>query len=92
MCVPHHGSPGISPTEPVQSMRSTMGDYSVDVLDAAVAKAGDKLLSITSTIRNFIQVHGSGHNVISTPAILHDSIVTTEQNLTMLLIKHVSYH
>jgi len=65
MCVPHHGSPGMSPTEPVQSMRSTMGDYSVDVLDAAVAKAGDKLLNITSTIRNFIQVHGSGHNVIS---------------------------
>ena len=34
----------------------------------------------------------SGHYLISTPAILHDSIVTPEQNPTMLLIKHVTYH
>ena len=40
----------MSPTEPVQSMRSTMGDYSIDVLDAAIAKAEDKLLNITPTI------------------------------------------
>ena len=88
----HWTEMGMSPTEPVQSMRSTMGDYSIDVLDAAVAKAGDKLLNITPTIRNFMQVHGSGHYLISTPAILHDSIVTPEQNPTMLLIKHVTYH
>ena len=88
----HWTEMGMSPTEPVQSMRSTMGDYSIDVLDAAVAKAGDKLVNITPSIRNFMQVHGSGHYLISTPEILRDSIVTPEQNLTMLLLKHVSYH
>ena len=46
----------MSPTEPVQSMRSTMGDYSIDVLDAAVAKAGDKLVNITPSIRNFMEM------------------------------------
>jgi len=54
----HWTEMGMSPTEPVQSMRSTMGDYSIDVLEAAVAKAGDKLLNITPTIRNFMQVYG----------------------------------
>ena len=83
---------GMSPIEPVQSMRSTMGDYSIDVLDAAVAKAGDKLVNITPSIRNFMQVHGNGHYLISTPEILRDSIVTLEQSVTMLLLKHVSYH
>ena len=46
----HWTEMGMSPTEPVQSMRSTMGDYSIDVLDAAVAKAGDKLVNITPSI------------------------------------------
>ena len=71
-----------------------MGDYSIDVLDAAVAKAGDKLLNIYHQLFEisckFMEVDIS--YLISIPAILHDSIVTPEQNPTMVFIKHVSYH
>ena len=70
-----------------------IGDYTLGVIIAAVTESGDQLHNLTANIRNFMQAHGSGHYLFSTPEILCNSIVTPGKQFPhMLLIKHVAYH
>jgi len=48
----------------------------IDVIIAAVTESGDNLHNLTPTIQNFMQAHGSGHYLFSTPEMLYNSIVS----------------
>ena len=82
----------MNPTESIQAMRSQLGDYSIDVLDAAVNSCGHRLVNITSSVRSFIEVHAEGEYLLSTPRLLQQHILQQVPLPAAVLLKQQTYH
>ena len=80
------------PTEPIQTMRSQLGDYSIDVLDAAVTSQGNTLINITPAVRDFITVHTDGDYLLSNPKLFQQHLQKQPVLPSALLLKLQTYH
>lgn len=88
----------MEPTEPVQAMRSQFGDYSIDVLLAAISLKGDTLTCLNVSVRSFIHQNFKGDYLVnrdseSTKNSLVELLSGDKKMMpAIVLLKHRNYH
>ena len=89
----HWLSMEIEPIEPVQAMRSQIGDYSIDVLLAAINSNGQVTTNLTSAVNKFIKENSSGEYLLSESSSnsLINLITEGQRPPLSLLLKHCNY-
>ena len=90
----HWLSMEMEPIDPVQAMRSQIGDYSIDVLIGAIDYKGQTTASVTFAVNKFMKDNSTGEYLLSESSSdsLIDLIREDQRPPLSFLLKHCNYH